>query len=77
MWHALGQIEPLGVHPDYQGHGIGAQLLYQAIIDTLTRGVNLITLNTQENNYRSHALYKRFGFVQTDQRMPVLCKGLG
>jgi ribosomal-protein-alanine N-acetyltransferase len=64
----------LGVHPGYQGRGIGAQLLYQAIVDTLSRGVNLITLNTQETNYRSHALYERFGFVQTGRRTPVLCK---
>ena len=66
----------LAVHPNYQGRGIGAQLLYQAIIDTVSRGVNLITLNTQEDNHRSHALYKRFGFVQTEQRIPVLCKNV-
>ena len=71
-----GEVQLLAVHPDYQGHGIGAQLLYQAVIDTLSRGVNRITLNTQEHNQRSHALYQRFGFVQTDQRVPVLCKAL-
>lgn len=77
IYRKHAHLARLAVHPGYQGHGIGAQLLYQAIIDTLTRGVNLITLNTQENNYRSHALYERFGFVRTDQRMPVLCKELG
>jgi ribosomal protein S18 acetylase RimI-like enzyme len=77
IYHKHAHLARLAVHPDYQGRGIGAQLLYQAVIDTLTRGVNLITLNTQENNYRSHALYERFGFVKTDQRMPVLCKELG
>ncbi|WP_366057784.1 GNAT family N-acetyltransferase [Oceanicoccus sp.] len=40
-------------------------------------GVNLITLNTQENNHRSRALYERFGFVDTKQRIPVLWKDLG
>jgi len=64
----------LAVHPNYQGRGIGAQLLYQAITDALTAGANLITLNTQENNRRSRALYRRFGFVDTHQRMPVLWK---
>ncbi len=67
----------LAVHPDYQGHGIGAQLLYQAIIDALDEGADLITLNTQEENHRSRALYERFGFVDTKQRMPVLWKDLG
>jgi len=75
--HHHAHLSRLAVHPAYQGQGIGAQLLYQAIIDSLARGVKLMTLNTQENNHRSHALYKRFGFVQTDQRVPVLCKALG
>jgi ribosomal-protein-alanine N-acetyltransferase len=67
----------LAVHPDYQGQGIGAQLLYQAITDALVAGANLITLNTQEHNHRSRALYERFGFVDTKQRIPVLWKDLG
>lgn len=77
IYRQHAHLARLAVHPDYQGRGIGAQLLYQAIIDTLARGVNLITLNTQENNHRSHALYRRFGFMQTGQRMPVLGKELG
>ncbi len=66
----------LAVHPNYQGHGIGAQLLHQAIVDALEGGADLITLNTQEENRRSQALYERFGFVNTKQRMPVLWKDL-
>ncbi len=66
----------LAVHPDYQGRGIGGQLLHQAITDALAGGANLITLNTQENNRRSRTLYERFGFVDTKQRMPVLWKKL-
>jgi ribosomal protein S18 acetylase RimI-like enzyme len=66
----------LAVHPGYQGRGIGAQLLHHAISDAVTAGVNLITLNTQENNERSRILYERFGFSQTQQRMPVLWKEL-
>jgi ribosomal-protein-alanine N-acetyltransferase len=76
IYRQHAHLARLAVLPDYQGRGIGAQLLYQAIIDTLSRGVNLITLNTQEHNYRSHTLYERFGFVKTEQRMPVLCKEL-
>jgi ribosomal-protein-alanine N-acetyltransferase len=66
----------LAVHPEFQGRGIGAQLLHRAITDALAAGVNLITLNTQENNTRSRTLYERFGFVYTQQRMPVLWKEL-
>lgn len=67
----------LAVHPNYQGRGVGAQLLYQAIMDALLQGANLITLNTQEHNQRSQALYQRFGFVRTPERMPILWKRLG
>jgi ribosomal-protein-alanine N-acetyltransferase len=67
----------LAIHPDYQGLGIGAQLLSRAISDALANGVTFITLNTQETNRRSRALYRRFGFVQTKQRVPVLWKDLG
>ncbi len=62
----------LAVHPNFQGRGIGAQLLHQAIVDVLGMGATLITLNTQEYNQRSQTLYQRFGFSNTRQRLPVL-----
>ena len=77
MHEKRGHLTRLGIHPAYQGRGIGGQLLRRAIIDALHQGVNLITLNTQENNRRSQALYTRFGFVQTAHRVPVLGKDLG
>jgi ribosomal-protein-alanine N-acetyltransferase len=75
-YHRHTHLTRLAVHPAYQGRGIGAQLLHKAITDALAGGVNMITLNTQENNHRSRALYERFGFVYTQQRMPVLWKEL-
>lgn len=72
VYRQRAHLTRLAVHPDYQGRGIGAQLLHRAITDVQTAGVSLITLNTQESNHRSRALYKRFGFVKTRQRMPVL-----
>ncbi len=76
LYAPRAHLTRLAVHPDYQGRGIGAQLLHRAIIDALEQGVNQITLNTQENNYRSLALYQRFGFRATKQRMPMLLKKL-
>ncbi|MEW5959537.1 MAG: GNAT family N-acetyltransferase, partial [Chloroflexota bacterium] len=70
-------LNRLAVHPDYQGRGIGAQLLHRALSDVRARGVHKITLNTQEHNHRSIALYQRFGFELTGQRLPVLVKTLG
>ncbi len=76
MYEKRGHLTRLATHPNYQGRGIGAQLLRRAILDALAKGVNLITLNTQETNTRSQELYTRFGFVSTRQRLPVLWKSL-
>ena len=77
VYQKLAHLTRLAVHPEYQGLGIGAQMLHRAIVDVLEMGANVITLNTQETNKRSQALYTRFGFVNTKQRMPVLWKDLG
>ena len=69
-------LSRLAVQPDYQGLGIGTQLLHQAISDALNNGIDHITLNTQEHNLRSLALYRRFDFQTTSQRMPLLSKEL-
>ena len=76
MYRRHAHLTRLAVHPHYQGYGIGAQLLHQALSDVLAQGADLITLNTQESNNRSQALYERFGFVHNKQRMPVLWKDL-
>jgi ribosomal protein S18 acetylase RimI-like enzyme len=76
LYAPRAHLTRLAVHPDYQGRGIGAQLLHRALTDASEHGVNQITLNTQENNYRSLALYQRFGFRATKQRMPLLLKKL-
>ena len=72
LYDRHAHLTRLAVHPQFQGRGIGAQLLYQAITDAINLGADLITLNTQETNQRSQMLYERFGFVNTHQRMPVL-----
>jgi ribosomal-protein-alanine N-acetyltransferase len=72
LYDKHAHLTRLAVHPEFQGRGIGAQLLYQAIADAINLGADLITLNTQETNQRSQLLYERYGFVNTRQRMPVL-----
>lgn len=76
MYHRHAHLTRLAVHPDFQGRGIGRQLLHRATIDALEAGANVITLNTPEKNQRSQALYQRFGFVSTGERLPVLKKSL-
>jgi ribosomal-protein-alanine N-acetyltransferase len=72
LYEKRAHLTRLAVHPDYQGQGIGRQLLYQTLADLLSTGATRITLNTQENNQRSRALYEQFGFVCTPLRMPIL-----
>lgn len=72
MYGQHAHLTRLAVDPNYQGRGIGAQLLQRAMVEVLGLGATLITLNTQENNQRSQTLYKRFGFTNTRQRLPVL-----
>ncbi len=76
VYQQRAHLTRLAVHPAYQGQGVGSQLLRQAIIDATTLGADLLTLNTQQHNRRSHALYTRFGFVNTHQHVPVLWKEL-
>ncbi|MCB0208833.1 MAG: GNAT family N-acetyltransferase [Anaerolineae bacterium] len=76
MYNQHAHLTRLAVHPDFQGQGIGRQLVHRALVDALAAGANLITLNTPENNQRSQALYQRFGFVSTGERLPVLKKNL-
>ncbi len=72
MYGQHAHLTRLAVNPNFQGRGIGAQLLHRAITDALSLNANMITLNTQQTNRRSQALYERFGFVSTENRMPVL-----
>ncbi len=66
----------LATHPDYQGVGIGAQLLHYTLQVMINFNVNVISLNTQENNIRSQELYQRFGFKQTTEETGVYQKTL-
>ncbi|MCB0192364.1 MAG: GNAT family N-acetyltransferase [Anaerolineae bacterium] len=76
MYNQHAHLTRLAVHPDFQGQGIGRQLVHRALVDALAAGANLMTLNTPEHNQRSQALYQRFGFVTTGERLPVLKKEL-
>ncbi|MFQ5613895.1 MAG: GNAT family N-acetyltransferase [Anaerolineae bacterium] len=71
-----GHLTRLATHPQYQGRGIGARLLAQALRDLVEAGAEQITLNTQETNVRSQRLYRRYGFEDTGQRIAVLQKAL-
>ncbi|HIE37808.1 MAG TPA: GNAT family N-acetyltransferase [Anaerolineales bacterium] len=62
-------IGRLAVDPRAQGQGIGGFLLAGAISRLWERGVERVTLNTQEENLASRRLYTRFGFHPVGRRV--------
>ncbi|MCC6188674.1 MAG: GNAT family N-acetyltransferase [Anaerolineales bacterium] len=61
----------LAVLPAWQGHGIGTALVQHLVDYANRRGYRELTVNTQDSNAASLALYQRLGFTLTGARYPV------
>lgn len=61
----------IAVLPQFQRSGVAAAILADMITYFKKRNVNRITVNTQNDNLNSQALYKKFGFQQEPERYPV------
>lgn len=64
-----------GVHPDWQGHGVGRRLM-DLVLDALrSRGARRIKASAREDRARSTAFLQRYGFVEHardfESRLPV------
>lgn len=64
------------INPNIQKQGIGSALLAHAITTYRQRGLSRISLNTQVDNIASQYLYRKFGFIASQQRFPVWVKDL-
>jgi ribosomal-protein-alanine N-acetyltransferase len=62
VYGGQGHLIRLVVHPDYQGRGIGEQLLIESLDYQMHLGAYPFTLNTQIDNLPSQALYRRYGY---------------
>jgi [ribosomal protein S18]-alanine N-acetyltransferase len=76
--YQLSTRNPLGAHlarlavrPVVQGRGVGYALVADLIQQAGRRGIARLTVNTQNDNDASLALYKRIGFRETGERYPV------
>jgi len=76
--YQLTTISPLGAHlarlavePAWQNRGIGSALVVGLLRRLVERGVTRVTLNTQSDNGKSQELYRRLGFRETGERLPV------
>ena len=61
----------LAVRKEAQGFGLGAALVADLIGQMQRRGADLITVNTQNDNHASLALYQKIGFTRTGEEYPV------
>ena len=66
-----GHLGRLAVLPRVQGQGIGYALLYDLQQRFSTEKDFRLSVNTQDNNKKSIALYKKGGFIQTSETFPV------
>jgi ribosomal protein S18 acetylase RimI-like enzyme len=69
MWHDVGQIEPLGVHPDYQGLGFGRALELSALEALRNCNVRMVYLDHVSLNDKAIALSLKNGFKQRDNAL--------
>ncbi len=61
----------LAVRPEAQGRGLGAALVGDLMRQMQKNGGSRLTVNTQEDNEASLALYHRIGFRRTGEQFPV------
>jgi ribosomal-protein-alanine N-acetyltransferase len=66
-----GHLARLAVKPKSQGKGIGSDLLYDLLIQFERRGARALTVNTQQDNPASLALYEKAGFLPTGEHYPI------
>jgi ribosomal-protein-alanine N-acetyltransferase len=66
-----GHLARLAVKTSMQGNGIGYLLIHQLLNQFRGQGVTHVTVNTQQNNTASLALYSKAGFALTGESYRV------
>jgi ribosomal protein S18 acetylase RimI-like enzyme len=72
VYGGQGHLIRLVTHPDFQGRGIGEQLLIESLKYQLSLDAYPFTLNTQADNLSSQALYKRYGYRLVERPVQVM-----
>jgi mycothiol synthase len=58
----LGQVEPLGVHPDFQGQGLGRAVLVEGLRRMQAHGATRLVVETDTYRDAAFSLYQAAGF---------------
>ena len=78
LGYQISSPTPYGAHlgrlatsKEHQNIGIGYALLHDLLTKLSQQKITRISVNTQENNQISRRLYKKAGFIETNEAYPV------
>lgn len=69
MWGDMGQIEPLGVHPDYQGQGLGRALELYGLKALQRQGARSVYVDHVSLNEKAVTLSLKTGFKKINSAL--------
>lgn len=69
MWQDLGQVEPLGVHPEHQGQGLGRELELAAYQVLRQHGARKLLVDHVSLNEKAIAISQQTGFQQSNNTL--------
>jgi ribosomal protein S18 acetylase RimI-like enzyme len=69
--HDSAHLVRLAVKPDFQRSGLGQVLVEDMLAHFYRQSILHITVNTQDDNYQSQALYQKLGFEKTGEYFSV------
>ena len=64
-------LSRIAVKPAFQRRHLAARMVKMMLDEGITRGVDRFSVNTNQANKASLALYHRFGYTETDQTLPI------
>ena len=67
------ELRKMYIYKEYQGKGLGKQLLKNALISAKTLGYDTITLQTNSLLKKALPLYKSFGFEENNEEVCSRC----